>query len=307
MGPAWILTWQGEPIAICTVPWWAASTWRIWRPPWPAVWRSVSRPTIVPPPWRRSVRFPAGWNGFALPAGAIAVVDYAHTHDALAAVLAACDELAEGRLIVVFGCGGDRDRGKRPLMGEVAARGADLVWITSDNPARRRSRRPSAGYPAGYDEVPLPRVSGCVWWSTGPQAIEAALTAARAGDIVVVAGKGHEDYQLVGDQRWTWMTVRSSGTGSKGRMAMSAAIVHRRHGRDRLLHEAGYWTGSTWRRTPGAGPGESDRFSVHPAVFRGAGLDYRDLAAGELFVALAGEHVMVDVSPQPPSPRGTGS
>lgn len=135
---------------------------------------------------------------FVLPSGGLAVVDYAHTPDALAAVLTACDELNDRKLMVVFGCGGDRDRGKRPLMGAVAARGSDLAWITSDNP---RSEEPGGicrDILAGFDEEAGPRAAGREIMVDRRGAIEAALEAAREGDIVVVAGKGHEDYQLIG-------------------------------------------------------------------------------------------------------------
>jgi UDP-N-acetylmuramoyl-L-alanyl-D-glutamate--2,6-diaminopimelate ligase len=126
------------------------------------------------------------------------VVDYAHTHDALAAVLRACDELNDRRLLVVFGCGGDRDRGKRPLMGRVAAQKSDQAWITSDNP---RSEEPGSicrDIMAGFDEVAEPRAVGRELVIDRRQAIETALAEAGPGDIVVVAGKGHEDYQLIG-------------------------------------------------------------------------------------------------------------
>lgn len=143
---------------------------------------------------------PGRMEGFALPAGAAAVVDYAHTPDALAAVLASCRELCDGVLRVVFGCGGDRDRGKRPQMGAVAARDADVTWITSDNP---RSEEPLSiceairnGYrEAGGDDARL-RLE-----PDRATAIAGALAEAGPGDLVVVAGKGHEDYQIVGERR----------------------------------------------------------------------------------------------------------
>ena len=122
------------------------------------------------------------------------VVDYAHTPDALERALAACREHTRGRVLAVFGCGGDRDRGKRPLMGEAAARGADRAWVTNDNP---RSEDPAAiaaqivaGAPSGALTVELDRRA----------AIAAAIAEAAAGDIVLVAGKGHETTQTVGTQ-----------------------------------------------------------------------------------------------------------
>ncbi len=116
------------------------------------------------------------------------LVDYAHTPDSLENVLRAARGLTNGRLHVVFGCGGDRDRGKRPLMGEIAARLADRVIVTSDNP---RSEDPAAI----IDEILV---------GSGPDvehevdrrvAIERAISAAAAGDVVVIAGKGHEQGQ----------------------------------------------------------------------------------------------------------------
>ena len=125
----------------------------------------------------------------------LVVVDYAHTPDALERALAACREHGSGRVLLVFGCGGDRDRGKRPVMGQVASAGSDMAWVTNDNP---RSEDPAAiaaeivaGAPGRGLEIELER----------RLAIEAAIAAARPGDVVLIAGKGHEDYQIVGTER----------------------------------------------------------------------------------------------------------
>lgn len=123
------------------------------------------------------------------------VVDYAHTPDSLEQVLQAGRELHPRRLLVAFGCGGDRDRGKRPLMGSVAARWADQVFITSDNP---RSEDPESicrqieeGYLRELNRVATEHAVIV----DRRKAIEAAIKAARPGDLVVIAGKGHETYQ----------------------------------------------------------------------------------------------------------------
>ncbi|HSB68918.1 MAG TPA: UDP-N-acetylmuramoyl-L-alanyl-D-glutamate--2,6-diaminopimelate ligase [Candidatus Methylomirabilis sp.] len=127
------------------------------------------------------------------------VVDYAHTPDALERVLAFAREYATGRLIAVFGCGGDRDRTKRPRMGEAAARLADLVIVTSDNP---RTEDPLTI----IAEIDLGVKKACTdseAHATIPdrrEAIGAALARARAGDLVVIAGKGHETYQILGNR-----------------------------------------------------------------------------------------------------------
>ena len=125
--------------------------------------------------------------------GVVAIIDYAHTPDALENVLRAAREATTGKLLAVFGCGGDRDAGKRPQMGLVAQRLADVVIVTNDNP---RSEDPMAiaraivvGAPDA--EVQLDRRA----------AIRQAIAQAKPGDVVVVAGKGHEAYQITGSTR----------------------------------------------------------------------------------------------------------
>jgi UDP-N-acetylmuramoyl-L-alanyl-D-glutamate--2,6-diaminopimelate ligase len=124
----------------------------------------------------------------------LVVVDYAHTPDALDKVLQALREHTTGRLVCVFGCGGNRDRGKRPLMGAIAERLADVVILTNDNP---RHEAPQAI----LDEIAAGMRTAATIVPDRVQAIRTALREARAGDIVLVAGKGHEDYQQIGDQR----------------------------------------------------------------------------------------------------------
>ncbi|MCB2185973.1 MAG: UDP-N-acetylmuramoyl-L-alanyl-D-glutamate--2,6-diaminopimelate ligase [Deltaproteobacteria bacterium] len=134
-------------------------------------------------------------------------VDYAHTDQALAGVLASLRPLTRGRLLCVFGAGGDRDQGKRPLMGLAVGRGADLAVLTSDNP---RTEEPGAildmiepglaeaGFsPAGAE----PADKTYLREPDRARAIHRAVTLARPGDVVVIAGKGHEDYQIVGREK----------------------------------------------------------------------------------------------------------
>ncbi|NLX05495.1 MAG: UDP-N-acetylmuramoyl-L-alanyl-D-glutamate--2,6-diaminopimelate ligase [Phycisphaerae bacterium] len=122
-------------------------------------------------------------------------VDYAHTDDGLENVMRALRPITRGRLIVVFGCGGDRDRTKRPRMAAVAERLGDLVVVTSDNP---RTEDPAAiidDILKGFSTSGLAKTQV---ESDRTLAIRAALTAAQPGDVVLIAGKGHEDYQIVG-------------------------------------------------------------------------------------------------------------
>ena len=127
----------------------------------------------------------------------LAVVDYAHTPDALEQALRAVREHAAGRVICVFGCGGDRDAAKRPQMGRIAERLADIVILTNDNPRTERPERIIDDIRAGLTAPELAPVM-----LDRRAAIEAALALATPDDVVLIAGKGHEDYQIIGKQRF---------------------------------------------------------------------------------------------------------
>ncbi|GLV13680.1 UDP-N-acetylmuramoyl-L-alanyl-D-glutamate--2,6-diaminopimelate ligase [Alicyclobacillus hesperidum] len=125
-------------------------------------------------------------------------VDYAHTPDGVANILTSVREFAQGRVIVVIGCGGDRDRTKRPRMAETAAQLADLAIFTSDNP---RSEDPHAILADMRAGIPANLASKVREQVDRRQAIRDAIREARPTDIVVIAGKGHEDYQIIGSER----------------------------------------------------------------------------------------------------------
>jgi UDP-N-acetylmuramoyl-L-alanyl-D-glutamate--2,6-diaminopimelate ligase len=144
------------------------------------------------------------------PNDVLVFVDYAHTPDALSRVLQALRKSTSGRLIVSFGCGGDRDATKRPVMGKAAAELADLVVLTSDNPRSEDPARILTQIERGVQQTALPRVAAdalahsergyCVQ-ADRHTAIRLALLAARPGDTVLIAGKGHEKVQIIGDER----------------------------------------------------------------------------------------------------------
>jgi UDP-N-acetylmuramoyl-L-alanyl-D-glutamate--2,6-diaminopimelate ligase len=143
------------------------------------------------------------------PPGVTVLVDYAHKPDALEAVLRALRGLKPRRILCVFGCGGDRDRGKRPLMGEIAGRMADLAILTSDNPRSEDPLAIIAEVEAGLGAAGLRRIAPETAGSAPSYLVEPDRRAAIAlgldlaapGDIVLIAGKGHEDYQLVAGRR----------------------------------------------------------------------------------------------------------
>ena len=157
-----------------------------WRVPLQQALAAVG--ACQPPPGRMEV-----FGGGSHP---VAIVDYAHTPDALAKVLDAARAHARGRLHCVFGCGGDRDAGKRPQMGAIAEELADAVVLTNDNPRTEDPRAILEQIAAGMRDA-----ARAVVIPDRADAIRHALAEAEAGDVVVVAGKGHEEYQITGEER----------------------------------------------------------------------------------------------------------
>jgi UDP-N-acetylmuramoyl-L-alanyl-D-glutamate--2,6-diaminopimelate ligase len=159
---------------------------------------------------------PGRMETFGGGAAPLAIVDYAHTPDALQKALGAARAHCRGRLTVVFGCGGDRDPGKRPLMGAIAATQADDIVITDDNPRTESPEAIARGIVAG---IPADRPYRVQLDRT--RAIREAIEAARAGDVVVIAGKGHEDYQIYGTERRPFVDqqVVATALGSRAGVA----------------------------------------------------------------------------------------
>ena len=183
----------------------ATTFWRPRRPRWRSICRSARSNAASP----ISTHVPGRFQVVSERRDDVrVVVDYAHTDDALKNLLETARPLATGRIITVFGCGGDRDRSKRPLMGAVAARLSDVVVVTSDNP---RSENPAdiieeikrgivePDRPAGKPK-PGQRDVRCIALVDRREAIERAVREAVPGDLILVAGKGHEKYQVIGDR-----------------------------------------------------------------------------------------------------------
>ena len=124
------------------------------------------------------------------------IIDYAHTPDGLENILNSVKGFAEGRIVAVFGCGGDRDKTKRPKMGKVAGRIADFCIITSDNPRTEEPSEIIRDILDGMDDA----MAEYVVIENRRDAIEYAIRHAKKGDVIVLAGKGHEDYQILKDK-----------------------------------------------------------------------------------------------------------
>lgn len=148
-------------------------------------------------------------------AGVHVLVDYAHTPDALRRVLTTLRPLTPGRILTVFGCGGDRDAGKRPLMGAAAAAGSDVVFVTSDNPRRED--------PQAIIDAILPGLTGEVVVEPDRRAaIAAAVSSARRGDVVLIAGKGHETVQIIGAESLPFSDVEAAAQA----LGRRSAAIH---------------------------------------------------------------------------------
>ncbi|WP_417915145.1 UDP-N-acetylmuramoyl-L-alanyl-D-glutamate--2,6-diaminopimelate ligase [Candidatus Electronema sp. JM] len=197
----------------------------------------------------------------------VVLVDYAHSPDALENVLQTLRPLAAGRLICVFGCGGDRDKGKRPQMGAIAAQYADLTIVTSDNPRSEKPETIISEVAAGCRAAGLVEVApeelfvGCFACITDRRtAVQTACASAGPEDIVLLAGKGHEDYQIIGAERH-FFDDRIEAVNGLLRWNLRHLLAA---------------TGGTAQ-----GPA--------PAMFGNISTDTRSLQPGDIFVALAGE------------------
>ncbi len=215
----------------------------------------------------------AGHDG-QRPPGPAVFVDYAHTPDALENVLQTLRQLVSGRLVCVFGCGGDRDRGKRAMMGEVVGRLADVALLSSDNPRHEQAAGIVADIEPGLQQSKMERTDlehllsgkapagGYALVADRRQAIQAACALAAGEDLVLIAGKGHETYQLIGDEKRFF----------DDRLEAKNGLL--RWNTDHLLRATGGTLSSGRRR-----------------VLLGAiSTDSRTIEPGDVFLALAGEH-----------------
>lgn len=200
-------------------------------------------------------------------AGFTVIIDYAHTPDALENVLKSVRSFCKGRLITVFGCGGDRDPIKRPIMGRIGVEGSDLAVITSDNP---RTEKPDAiikdilqgvkDYKKDYQVIENRR-----------EAIAWAVEQARPDDLIVLAGKGHETYQIIGTKKQHFDEREEVAKALSQRLQKDSRL-------ERItLRQAALWCSGT------VAP------QFEEMTFAGATMDTREIQPGQLFVAVAGE------------------
>lgn len=190
------------------------------------------------------------------------LVDYAHTPDALDNVLSALRPLTRRRLICVFGCGGDRDPSKRPIMGQVVARLADLPVVTSDNPRTEE--------PQSIIDMILPAVPEPFFVDVDRRtAIRAAVAEATPGDVVLIAGKGHEDYQDVGGKKIHFDDREEAAAAAEARQGFATG---------ELIRAYGELTSTTAEVVSGPGDREFSRIII----------DGRTATAGDLYVAIRG-------------------
>lgn len=191
----------------------------------------------------------------------LVVVDYAHTPDALEKVLATLREQVQGKLFCVFGCGGDRDAGKRPLMGRVATKLADNVIVTSDNPRSEDPASIIAQVVSGIDGVYLAETDRAA-------AIKQAVQSAKSGDIVLIAGKGHEDYQEIAGVKTPFSDA-----------AVALAALNDCQGTDAPMMQLSEAVSALNATLIGA-----------DVTFDSVGSDSRNIQVGQLFVAIKGEN-----------------
>jgi UDP-N-acetylmuramyl-tripeptide synthetase len=146
----------------------------------------------------RSIQVPGRNEKMVLQNQAVAIVDYAHTPDALKRVIDSIRDLVSQKVICVFGCGGDRDKGKRKQMGTIASSLCDQIWITNDNPRTEAPMQIIDHILEGVDSSQKEKVFVC---TDREKAIQEALSMSQKGDCILVAGKGHEDYQIIGTEK----------------------------------------------------------------------------------------------------------
>ncbi len=215
--------------------------------------------------------------------GHTAFVDYAHTPDALEKVLSNLKSLTKGRLIVVAGCGGDRDRGKRPLMAAAAASGADLVFLTSDNPRTEAPKDILMDMVQGID--PLCTNSHIRVIPDRKEAVFQAVFSLEENDCLLVAGKGHEDYQIIGREKRPFddRKVITQAFEAREKAREQTAAVHE------LRQKTGFMPGITMADIA-EGTGAVSVTGPVDITCSGISTDTRKIIPGQLFYALRGEN-----------------